>query len=318
LNASSTKSDRSTSGNHVTVGLMSDKYQKSVGMYHGWSSGAAPLLSSAMILLKKVLPSVTPMEAKVLLAASSTPVFPAEQPNPEVGYGKLNAPKMILMARLLKENKLQRPLDIKSINQIQNVYNSEYKAKSKLFEAAYKSHSEAERDLNSSNNCEELRTRISKAKLSYFLAQGTEAESAFRDLLQKVYQSVGNYHEAALLSPRDTAGKLMIPDSILRPIMNVKLSDLGYEDYVKFVDLIGGSTLNSQQREVLKQMFQPTLESAQVQSERELNQGTPKEKFALSMLRSHFGSEFQSYIEPIAQKNSYVRQLLNASDKKKE
>ncbi len=70
----------------------------------GGTSGAAPVVSAAMILLKSILPKITIDQAKELLQKTALPTWNAFESPPRLnGAGTLNAPKLLEWASNLRE-----------------------------------------------------------------------------------------------------------------------------------------------------------------------------------------------------------------------
>ncbi len=321
LDASLRKSKRASSGDHVTVSVMSDKYQKSLGMYHGWTSGAAPLISSAMILVKKVVPEATPEEIKVLLAASSDPLPPLPSPNDQTGYGKLNAPKLVIMAKLLKMGKLSRPLVLlpEKIAAIKNTFDNYRESKDGKSLPLFYSSSEAQSVFQKLTNCQQIMSYLKKLKLSYFLSVGSKQEADLKKELVSIYSLLGNFHQAALLF-RNAGGKLDPTLAIKSKLLSeVNIGGLAQEDYIKYVDLLSGLELNDSEKTILKKKFNSILGQPASGADKDVlsgSGGVPKEKFALEMLKEQLGNEFSSFITPVFQSNPQLSEWYSKSQKK--
>lgn len=315
LDASGQKSSRASEGDHVTVGVMSDRYQMSTGMYHGWTSGAAPVVSSALILLKKVHPEITAQQAKALLAASADEIASTPRPSPETGYGSLNAPKLIVMAQLLREGVIDSAITTApdSLESAREAYRTARENGHPIFSKAFTSVQQAKTAFEQASSPEQIEALLPKLKLSYSLHTDGPEHEAYRSLVSRAYQQMGNLHQAALFSPRSESGRLLVDSRLVDELVETDLSKLSSEDYLKFCDLVKGIELNEAQIERLKTSFSANLKSYNTtpQAADILASINPPEKDGLLTLQAILGSGFDSYISKVIEENPEIAKLLD-------
>lgn len=232
LDAVGRHSVRSSIGDQLTVSAHSDRYQKALDdRWHGFTSGATPIVSAAIALVKKVWPEMPSATVKQIIELSAERTW-AKESRSTVGYGRLNVPKMVVLARLAK-NKKTLVIPKQESSALQSL------------QAA----------LENPTSCEELARTVLKLRAHYFAAQNTEREP-IRKMLEETYRKLEVPHLEAIYSPKGEKG-FQVKEELAKKLLSFNPRNMKDNEFYKFLDLISGMEWNGYQRNTIKNMLVP-------------------------------------------------------------
>ena len=244
MNSALVKSDRVTSSPLISVGTSSDQYQRSVDMYHGWTSGAAPTISSALILAKKIMPTITSSQVKRILENTAGQLPGTSYHNQQTGHGIFNGVKFIKVLKMLSAGQLSTS-DLNDREKIHEKLIAQLHKDEKLIA----SKPQMEKLLGQISSCQDAKTVFQKLQLTLQLWGQEHPDYAYlREQLQSLYRVSGNLHQAILLDPRNENGKIQISNANFKALAQINPTNLELEQQLKLMDLVGSLLINDSQK----------------------------------------------------------------------
>jgi hypothetical protein len=310
LNGALKHSERSSVGDQVSISAPSDRYQYSSGMYHGFTSGATPMISAAMIAAKKIMPEISPKAFKQLLEKTSDQLEHLSYPNSEEGHGKINGAKLIMAIKLYKDGKID-PLKEDRISIEKKISRN---LSSDKF--AYSSLDKIHNDLNHADTCEKKHEVFQKLKLSFMIYKDHPIKEQLKSNLRSFYKGLDDLHNLVLLDSRDPkSGKINISKENFDGLLKVDFKNIDTEQKFKLLDLIGEMNLTNNQLAELREKYYGLLISSIPEDPKDNDKLRVITKMSLTVLGDHFVNEEAKDMPIIQEMIDSIRSKMNGSSK---
>jgi hypothetical protein len=192
---------------------------------------------------------------------------------------------MIAITRLLKDNVISKQ---SSYSQVHNtLLHRLANASAPLLSNPELSAESLGRELAKITSCNQLEGIVTKVRSQYFLREGMPTQEPYRKLLESVYAGLGVEHPWALMSSRNSAGEFTASAPLVESLLRRDLSQLSFEDFTKYVDLVAGISLPPQQLDKFLNKFRDILKQYKVNPETR----SPTERHLFSFLQAKLGKE---------------------------